>query len=96
MTTVAKHEMDLTTGSILKKLIRFAIPIILMNMLQMLFNVTDVAILGILVGDMEVGAVGATTALISLIVNLFIGFSVGTNVVLAKCVGSHDGKKQIA
>lgn len=93
MTTVAKHEMDLTTGSILKKLIRFAIPIILMNMLQMLFNVTDVAILGMLVGDMEVGAVGATTALISLIVNLFIGFSVGTNVVLAKCVGSRDGEK---
>ena len=93
MTTVAKHEIDLTTGSILKKLVRFAIPIILMNMLQMLFNATDIAILGVLVGDMEVGAVGATTSLIHLIVNLFVGFSVGTNVVLAKCVGKQDSDK---
>lgn len=93
MTSVAKHEMDLTTGSILKKLIQFAIPIILMNMLQMLFNVADIAVLGMLVGDLEVGAVGATTSLISLIINLFIGLSVGTNVVLAKCVGERNTDK---
>ena len=93
MTAVAKHEMDLTTGSILKKLIRFSIPIILVNILQLLFNVADIAVLGMLVGDMEVGAVGSTSALIHLIVNLFIGLSVGTNVVLAKCVGEHNMEK---
>lgn len=87
------HEMDLTTGSIFGKLIRFAIPLILMNMLQLLFNATDIAILGIFVSDMAVGAVGANTTLIHLIVNLFIGFSVGTNVVLSKCVGSGNKEK---
>ncbi len=87
------HEMDLTTGSIFGKLIRFAVPLILMNMLQLLFNAMDIAVLGVFVGDMAVGAVGANTSLIHLIVNLFIGFSVGTNVVLSKCVGSGDKEK---
>ena len=82
------HEMDLTRGSIFKKLIVFALPLIFTNVLQLLFNATDIAVLGIMVNDKAVAAVGATTSIINLIVNLFIGLSVGTSVVLGKSVGA--------
>ncbi len=82
------HEIDLTRGSIFKKLLVFALPLIFTNVLQLLFNATDIAILGIMVNDKAVGAVGATTSIINLIVNLFIGLSVGTSVVLGKSVGA--------
>ena len=84
------HEIDLTHGAIFKKLIVFTLPLIFTNVLQLLFNATDIAILGIMVNDKAVGAVGATTSIINLIVNLFIGLSVGTSVVLGKSVGAND------
>lgn len=90
---VSKHEMNLTQGKILKKLLIFAAPLVFTNILQLLFNATDIAVLGILVDDKAVGAVSATTALISLLVNVFVGLSVGSNVVLSKCVGMGDVKK---
>ena len=93
MTRAKTREIDMTTGSILGKLIRFAIPLILMNMLQLLFNAADVAVLGIFVNDDAVGSVGATTSLIQLLVNLFIGLSVGTNVVLSKAMGERNKQK---
>ena len=91
------HEMDLTRGSIFKKLIVFALPLIFTNVLQLLFNATDIAVLGIMVNDKAVAAVGATTSIINLIVNLFIGLSVGTSVVLGKSVGAGrlEGSRRI-
>lgn len=92
---VGRHEMDLTTGSIFKKLIIFALPLIATNILQLLFNVADVAVLGIFVeeGDNAVAAVGATGALINLIIGLFVGLSVGANVLVARFVGSNDKER---
>jgi len=83
-----KYEVDLLNGSIFKSLIIFSLPLIGVNVLQLLFNSTDVALLGILVSDEAVAAVGSTGALINLIIGLFVGLSVGANVYIARCVGN--------
>lgn len=95
MKLTSKHEMNLTEGSIFKKLIIFALPLIATNILQLLFNVADVAVLGVFVenGDNAVAAVGATGALINLIIGLFVGLSVGANVLVARFVGSNDKER---
>ena len=84
------REMNLTEGPILKKLILYALPLIGTNILQILFNATDVAVLGMLVDDFAVGAVGSTNSLINLIIALFVGLSAGANVVVAKLMGDKD------
>lgn len=84
------HELNMTQGPILKKLIIYALPLIGTNLLQLLFNATDVAVLGKLVGDHAVGAVGSTNSLINLMNALFIGLSAGANVVVARYVGAKD------
>ncbi len=80
----SKYEMDLCDGSIVKKLLLFTLPIMLSSMLQLLFNAADVAVVGKFAGDASLAAVGSTTALINLLTNVFIGLSVGTNVVTAR------------
>lgn len=94
MQKTAKHEIDLTTGPLFKKLLIVAVPLILTNILQLLFNAADVAVVGIFKGDDAVAAVGANTALINLIINLFVGLGAGASVVLAKYVG--QGNKERA
>lgn len=90
-THVGKHEMDLTVGSIFKKLIVFALPLMATNIFQLLFNVADVAVLGI--AGYDVGPVGSTGALINLIVGLFVGLSVSANVLVARFVGSNEKER---
>ena len=86
----ANHELDLTKGKIMSKLIIYAIPFIFANILQILFNTADIIVLGAFVGDDAVAAVGANTALTGLVVNMFIAFSTGASVVLARYVGARD------
>ena len=83
-------EMDLTSGSIFKKLIIYAIPFIFSNILQILFSATDIAVLGMMVNDDAVAAVGANSSLNNLLVGFFIGVSMGANVVLSRYVGARD------
>ena len=90
---LSKREVDLTKGPIFKKLIFYAIPMVLTSLLQLLFNATDIAVLRFMVNENAVAAVGATTSLVSLLVNFFIGLSMGSNVVLARCVGQNDTQK---
>ncbi len=71
-TKLLRREMDLTTGSVFKKLIVFAVPIILAYMLDKAFNMTNTIMLGILVNDRAVGAVGATGTIDTLLLNLFM------------------------
>ena len=85
-----RAEMDLTTGSIFKKLFIYAVPFIFTNILQILFNAADVTVIGIFVGDDAVAAVGANTSLSTLVTALFIGLSIGANIVLARYVGAQD------
>ena len=84
------NEMDLTSGSIFKKLIIYAIPFIFTNILQILFNAADIAVVGIFVGDDAVAAVGANTSLSTLLVGMFVGLSIGSNVVLGRYVGARS------
>ncbi len=88
-----KLEMDMTTGTIFNKLVRFSVPLMLMNILQLLFNAADIFVLGIFVNDNAVAAVGANSALINLIINLFIGLSVGSNVIVAMYLGGNNRQK---
>lgn len=92
---VKKREIVICNGPILKSMILYALPLIATNLLQLLFNAADVAVLGIFCedGDNAVAAVGANGALIQLIINLFVGLSVGTNVLVARCVGSGDEER---
>ncbi|HBJ19428.1 MAG TPA: MATE family efflux transporter [Clostridiales bacterium] len=82
--------MDLTEGSIFKKIILFSLPLIATNVLQLLFNAVDVATLGMFVSDEAVAGVGSTGALVNLIVSLFVGISTGANVLVARYVGQKD------
>ena len=83
-------KAKITNGPLLKTLIAFAIPFIMVNLVQRLFHVADVAILGIMATDADVAAVGACGSIISMMVCLFSGYSSAANVVVAKRVGAQD------
>lgn len=85
-----KIEKDFTSGPLLKQMILFALPLICTNILQLVFNTADIAVLGSLVSDDAVAAVGSTSSLVNLITSLFIGLSVGVNVVVSRHLGNHD------
>lgn len=82
------RSVDFTSGSIGKKMIKFAMPLMFSSILQLLFNAADIIVVGRFAGDECVAAVGSTTSLINLIVNLFIGLSVGANVMVANFFGA--------
>jgi len=83
---------SLTSGPMLKKIILYTIPLMLSGMLQLLFNAADIIVVGRFTGPTAVAAVGSTGSLTSLIVNLFIGLSVGCSVSVAQYYGSGDEK----
>ena len=82
----------MTHGPLLGKIVRFAIPLAISGILQLLFNAADIIVVGQFVGPQALAAVGSTSALINLIVNLFIGLSVGANVLVAQYYGASDTK----
>ena len=86
------YEIDMTHGPLLGKIVRFAIPLAISGILQLLFNAADIIVVGQFVGPQALAAVGSTSALINLIVNLFIGLSVGANVLVAQYYGASDTK----
>ena len=81
-------QIDMTNGPILEKLLRFSIPLILSSLLQLLFNAADIIVVGRFAGDNSLAAVGSTGSLINLLVNLFMGLSIGTNLVVANFFGA--------
>ncbi len=83
-----KYEMDMCSGSILKKMLLFAIPLMFSSILQLLFNAADIVVVGRFAGDNSLAAVGSTSSLINLMVNLFVGLSVGANVLVARYFGA--------
>lgn len=84
-----KKQIDMLEGPLFGGILRFTIPIILTNLLQMLFNTADMIVVGQYCGSLSVAAVSATTTLTSLFLNFFIGFSVGTGVCVAQALGGH-------
>ena len=85
-----KYEMDMCTGSILKKMLLFAVPLMFSSILQLLFNAADIVVVGRFAGDNSLAAVGSTSSLINLLVNLFVGLSVGANVLVAHYFGAKE------
>ena len=86
------YSIDMTHGPLLGKMLRFAFPLMISSILQLLFNAADVIVVGRFAGNTALAAVGSTGALINLLVNLFIGLSIGANVVVARFVGANDWK----
>lgn len=81
-------EMDMTEGPLLKKIILYTLPIIMTGVLQLLFNAADLVVVGRFGSDTSVASVGATSSIITLITNLFIGLSVGAGVAVAHGLGA--------
>ena len=88
MATSKKNEINLTEGPYLSKIIRFSLPIMATGLLQILFNSVDGMVVGKFVGDEALAAVTSTGSLVNLIVGLFMGVSVGTNVLVAQFYGA--------
>ena len=86
-------RQDLCQGPFLPKIISYTIPIILTSVLQLLFNAADLMVLGQLKGNDNVGAVGATSSLINLLVSLFTGLSIGAGVCVAQGIGARDDER---
>lgn len=88
-----RFEMDMCSGPIMKKMLMFAIPLVCSSVLQLLFNAADIVVVGRFAGDNSLAAVGSNTALINLLTNLFIGLSVGVNVLTGLCYGAKQEKE---
>ena len=87
------REIDFTEGPLLRKIILYALPIIGVNLLQLLFTAADVAVLGIFTTDQAVAAVGATTQIVNIMICFFVGLGVGANVLVARAVGARDKER---
>ncbi len=89
----AKNEIDMCNGPILKKMLIFTLPLMCSSMLQLLFNAADIIVVGRFAGDTALAAVGSTSSLVMLLSNLFIGLSVGANVLAARYFGAQRGNE---
>lgn len=84
------YSMDMIHGPLFSKLLMYALPLVLSGVLQLLFNAADIVVVGRFSGNHALAAVGSTGALINLLVNLFIGVSIGANVLVARYCGARD------
>ena len=87
------YEVDMCHGPLLGKIIVFAVPLILSGILQLLFNAADIIVVGRFAGSESLAAVGSTSSLINLLVNVFIGLSIGANVLVARFYGAGKDKE---
>lgn len=81
--------LDMTTGPFFKKILIFSIPLMLTGVLQLIYNAADVMVVGRFAGSDSLAAVGSTSSLVNLIVNLFVGLSTGAGVVTARHIGAN-------
>ncbi|MFQ6840785.1 MAG: MATE family efflux transporter [Agathobaculum sp.] len=84
------YEIDMCSGPLLSRILLFAVPLICSGVLQLVFNATDIIVVGRFVSSNAMAAVGSTSSLINLLVNFFIGISVGANVLVARFRGAND------
>lgn len=87
-----KYEMDMCSGSVFQKMLLFAIPLMCSSILQLLFNAADIVVVGRFAGDNALAAVGSNSSLINLLTNVFVGLSIGTNVLTAQYYGAKKEK----
>ena len=91
--TKFSQKIDMTSGPLFKKILLFAVPLMFTSILQLLYNAADMIVVGKFAGPQSFAAVGSTTSLINLIVNLFIGLSMGTGVIAAQAIGAKNKQK---
>ena len=87
------EQVNMTEGALLPKVLRFSLPLAATGVLQLLFNAADVIVVGKFAGATALAAVGATTALINLLVNAFMGISVGVNILVARYLGCREDER---
>lgn len=87
------HRIDMTEGHLIPKLLLFSLPLMASSLLQLLFNAADIVVVGKFAGSQALAAVSSTGALINLTVNLFIGLSVGANVIAARHIGANENEE---
>ncbi len=83
-----RYEIDMCNGPLFGKIIRYTLPLMAAGILQLLFNTADMVVVGRYAGSNALGAVGATSSLINLLINVFMGLSVGANVAIAHYYGA--------
>ena len=85
--------IQMTEGPVFKKILFFSFPLIITNLLQVFYNAADMMVVGLSHEADAVGAIGTTSAFINLVVNVFIGFATGANVIVARHLGAKDDSK---
>ena len=85
-----QNMQDLTEGPLGKKILIFSVPLMLSNLLQVLFNMADIAVIGQFAGSLSLGAVGSTATLVTMFTGFLIGLSGGINVLTALYYGAKD------
>lgn len=88
-----KYAINMCSGRIMPKMLLFAIPVMLTSILQLLFNAADIIVVGRFAGDNSLAAVGSNSSLIGLMTNLFVGLSIGTNVLVSRYYGSKNDEE---
>ena len=87
-----KYEMNMSEGPFLQKILKFSFPLIASGVLQLLFNAMDIIVVGQYEGQTALAAIGSTSALINMLINIFVGISIGANVVVAHEYGARREK----
>ncbi len=87
-----KRNVDMTNGPLFKKFLLFILPLVLTNLLQCFYNAADMMIVSLSPEGDAVGAIGVTGSFVHMVLNIFIGFSMGANVVVARSLGARDEK----
>ena len=88
-----RKDTDMTYGSIPRLLITFAIPLLIGNLFQQLYNTVDSIVVGNFVSKQALAAVGCSTPIINMLIGVFMGFSSGAGVVISQYYGAKDGEK---
>lgn len=86
------YEIDMCSGPLVPKILAFAIPLMFSGILQLLFNAADIIVVGQFTGPQAMAAVGSTSSLNNLIVNIFLGLSIGSSVMMSRYYGAKDEK----
>ena len=85
-----RYSLDMTKGPWLKKILIFSLPLMLTGLLQMVYNTADIVVVGRFAGPASLAAVGATSSLVNLILNIFLGTAMGSGVMSARYIGAED------
>ena len=85
-----KNNIDMLEGPLTKNILLYALPVVLSGALQLIYNAADMIVVARWAGGTALAAVGSNTALINLIINFFIGLSIGANIIVGRCYGAKD------